>query len=144
MGLPLHDVYILAAVEDRRDENAAPQLGGTMQRVKGGSGRSLAISPLLPQCQTFGGAALHLNSNGKSFKMPSGLQPKQLGSFGDDDTGHAREQLAFVFAPTGLPQPVVRFLLAVSLPLAGHYQKFPRHESGGCGFGVRWVHPEVY
>ena len=31
MGLPLHDVYILAAVEDRRDENAAPQLGGTMQ-----------------------------------------------------------------------------------------------------------------
>jgi hypothetical protein len=48
-----------------------------------------------------------------------------LGGFGDDHTGHARERRAFVFAPTGLRQPVVGFLLAVGLPLAGHDQKFP-------------------
>src|SRR6516225_942717 len=47
-----------------------------------------------------------------------------LDGFGNDDTGNARERHAFVFAPTGLPQPVVGFLLAVGLPLAGHDQEF--------------------
>jgi hypothetical protein len=31
MGLPLHDVYILAAVEDSATKNATPQLDGTTQ-----------------------------------------------------------------------------------------------------------------
>ena len=39
-----------------------------------------------------------------------------LGGFGDDNTGHAREPRAFAFAPTGLPEPAVGFLLTVGLP----------------------------
>jgi hypothetical protein len=53
MGLPLHDVYILAAVEDRRDENAAPQLGGTMQSsALGHSATCKTIRPMSPFAPT--------------------------------------------------------------------------------------------
>ena len=41
-----------------------------------------------------------------------------LGGFSDDNTGHARERRAFAFAQTGLPEPVVGFLLTVGLPFA--------------------------
>src|SRR6516164_5381899 len=56
-----------------------------------------------------------------------------LGGFGDDNTGHARERRAFAFTPTGLPEPVVGFLLTVGLPFAGHHQKLPdmRAAAGG-------------
>ena len=78
------------------------------------------------------------------YPPPEADGRRYLDGFGNNETGNARERHAFVFAPTGLPQLVVGFLLAVGLPLASHDQKFPRHESGDGGFGVRRIRPEVH